>query len=213
MKECDCKSSNKIKANETCLFCCTKHLSAAVALTNDYLINDINLLRAASQIKLASWHFDKNFENFANRCNQIVNKILNLNKFKDDLVKLTNDTWTLLKENKNKNFLYYETNISSLEGLKPSFSDGMLCISNAIELYNYEAGYEDVNQPYVIGQLILAAWHFQNHYKNYALKSRLIYNKINSDMFKISELIEFRDFLWKKFKQENCIIHNDLLNL
>ncbi len=81
----------------------------------------------------------------------------------------------------------------------------MLCVSNAIELYNYEYGYEEINRSYVLGQMILASWHFKTSYPNYSLKCHMIYNKINSDKFIMNELIEFRDLLWKKFKIENCI--------
>lgn len=213
MEECNCKNQGKVRPNETCLFCCHKHLAGALALSNDYIKEDINLLRVASQIQLAAWHFDKNFEHLVFRCQFIIDKILSFQNFKKELIELVEHSFQLLKDNKNNNFLYLNTNIASLEGLKPSYHKGMLCVANAVELYNYEDQYQEVNESYVIGQLLLASWHFQNDYKNYSMKCRIIYNKFNNGKFKITELIEFRNFLWQKYKQENCISKNDLFNL
>ena len=55
----------------------------------------------------------------------------------------------------------------------------MLCVSNAIELFYYENTYQSINFSYMIGQLTLASWHFQKDYKNYSLKLRILYNKID----------------------------------
>lgn len=211
--ECNC-NSKKVRPNETCLFCCHKHLASALALINDYLKDDLNLLRAASQIKLAAWHFDKNFEDFVKRCNIIIDKIFAFQSFKTDLISLTEDTWELVKDpNLNKSFPYFNTNITALTSLKPSFTEGMLNVANAVELYYYEDQYQEINESYVIGQLNLATWNFQKDYQNYSMKCRLMYNKFNTASFKIDELIEFSKFLWQKYKFENCITKNDLFNL
>lgn len=212
MSKCSC-SNNKIYPNETCILCCKKHIAAALALSNEFRILDINLLRAASQLKLASWHFNDNLPNYADLCNDIIIKIINFQHFKDDLLKINsmflNDALTLDANS----FEYKNTNINLLEGVKPDFKLGMLCISNSIELYYYEDSYKDINKQYVLGQLIMASWHFQKHYKNYSLKTRLIYNKLDAESFKIDELIEFRDLLWKKYKDENCISNLYIQNL
>ena len=72
---CNCSSNNKVKPNETCLFCCHKHLAAALALTNESFLDDSILLRIASQIQLAAWHFDKNYLEYVNECKRIILRI------------------------------------------------------------------------------------------------------------------------------------------
>lgn len=199
-KHCNCKST-KIKPNETCLFCCHKHLAAALALTNEEILNDNLLLRIASQIQLAAWHFDKNYIEYVKECKNIINKVLSFNLFKDNLIQLTENTWNLYSSNKNIKHQYFNTDVSKIENIDQNYLDGMLCISNAIELYKYEESYKDINMSYIIGQLTLASWHFQKNYKNYSLKTRIFYNKINSNNFDISELEEFKNLLWKKYKE------------
>lgn len=198
--QCIC-ASNKIKPNETCLFCCHKHLAAALALTNEELLNDELLLRIASQIQLAAWHFDKNYIEYVKECKNIINKILTFNLFKEDLITLVEESWELYLNKKGVKHSYFNTNINSIENIDQNYLDGMLCVSNAIELYKYEEHYKNVNLSYVIGQLTLASWHFQKNYKNYSLKLRIIYNKINTNTFNINELEEFKIYLWKKYKQ------------
>lgn len=200
MEKCTC-TTNKVRPNETCLFCCHKHLAAALALTNNSLIDDTLLLRIASQIQLAAWHFNKNYLNFVERCQKIIKKVLFFEEFKSELIKLVEDTWDLYSKNKNIKYQYYNIDISKLENINQNYLNGMLCVSNAIELFSYENTYQDINLSYVIGQLVLAAWCFQKEYKNYALKTRIIYNKINLNNFDINELEEFKNILWKKYKK------------
>lgn len=201
MENCNCKSL-KIKPNETCLFCCHKHLAAALALTNNELFNDELLLRIASQVQLAAWHFDKNYIEYVKECKNIINKILSFNLFKENLIKLTENTWKLYLKDKNIKHPYYNTDISKIENIDQNYLEGMLCISNSIELFKYEEDYKDINMSYIIGQLTLASWHFQKNYKHYSLKSKIIYNKINLENFDINELEEFKSFLWKKYKKD-----------
>lgn len=197
---CDCSSNNKVKPNETCLFCCHKHLAAALALTNESIFDDSILLRIASQIQLAAWHFDKNYLEYVNECKRIILNVLYFKEFKTNLINLTESSWNLYLKNKNIKHQYFNTDISSLEGIDQNYLNGMLCVSNAIELFYYENTYQSINFSYVIGQLVLASWHFQKKYKNYSLKLRILYNKIDLNTFNINELIEFKNFLWKKYK-------------
>lgn len=200
MSECNCKKSSKTRPNETCLFCCNKHLSAALALLNNCNSNqNENILRVASQIKLASWHFNINFNEESNECNSIIQKILNFQNIKNDLINLIEHTWNLLNSNKNTSFEYHNTDVNIKDNKLTDFLNGLLCISNAIELYQYESSYKDVNMSYILGQLILASWQFQKNYKDYSIKLRAIYNSINNENLNIDELIEFKSFLWKKY--------------
>lgn len=199
MEKCVC-TSNKIKPNETCLFCCQKHLSAALALTNELnSIYDENLLRVASQIKLASWHFNTNFLIEKEKCDEIIQKILSFHEFKNELIELINHSYKLFNSNKNKTFNFNDIDINKKNINLSNYLNALLCISNSIELYKYEISYKDINMPYILGQLILASWLFQSVDKNYSLKIRVIYNEIKNDNFKIEELEEFKTFLWKKY--------------
>lgn len=199
MEKCIC-TSNKIKPNETCLFCCQKHLSAALALTNELnSIYDENLLRVASQIKLASWHFNTNFLMEKEKCDEIIQKILSFHEFKNELIELVNQSYELFKLKNKKSFNYQDININIKDKNLSNYLNALLCISNSIELYKYEASYEEINMPYILGQLILASWIFQSFNKNYSLKIRSIYNEIKNNNFKIKELEEFKSFLWKKY--------------
>ena len=65
----------------------------------------------------------------------------------------------------------------------------------------YESSYKEVNVSYIIGQLTLGSWHFQKDYKIYSQRMKILYNKINLDVFNIEELEEFKSLLWKKYKE------------
>ena len=213
MENCIC-SSNKVKPNETCLFCCHKHLAGALALTNEELFNDELLLKIASQIQLAAWHFNKNYLEHVKECKRIINKVLSFELFKEDLKNLTENTWNLYLDRKNIKHPYFNIDISNIENVDRNYLDGMLCVSNAIELYSSESSYKKVNMSYIIGQLVTGSWHFQKDYKNYEQRLRIIYNKINTDNFNIKELEEFKSLLWKKYKENfssktiNSAAHN-----
>ena len=48
-------------------------------------------------------------------------------------------------------------------------------IAAAKELYDLEPGYKDINKSHAIGQLILAAWHYEKEHLNLALRCREIW--------------------------------------
>lgn len=45
-------------------------------------------------------------------------------------------------------------------------------IAAARQLYDLEIGYRDINKSYAIGQLMLAAWHYEREHHNLALRCR-----------------------------------------
>ena len=48
-------------------------------------------------------------------------------------------------------------------------------IAAAKQLYDMELGYKDINKSHAIGQLILAAWHYDKEHHNLALRCRDIW--------------------------------------
>lgn len=51
-------------------------------------------------------------------------------------------------------------------------------IATAKQLYDLELGYRDINKSHAIGQLILAAWHYEKTHYNLAMRCRDIWLKI-----------------------------------
>jgi len=51
-------------------------------------------------------------------------------------------------------------------------------IATAKQLYDLEIGYRDINKSYAIGQLILAAWHYEKTHYNLAIRCRNAWLKI-----------------------------------
>lgn len=48
-------------------------------------------------------------------------------------------------------------------------------IATAKQLYDLELGYKDINKSHAMGQLILAAWHYDKEHHNLALRCRDIW--------------------------------------
>lgn len=51
-------------------------------------------------------------------------------------------------------------------------------IATAKQLYDLEVGYKDINKSHAIGQLILAAWHYEKEHFNLSLRCREIWLRI-----------------------------------
>ena len=70
-------------------------------------------------------------------------------------------------------------------------------IAAAKQLYDLELGYKDINKSHDIGQLILAAWHYDKEHHNLALRCRDIWLKMEK-MEDVSALLdELQDAAWK----------------
>lgn len=62
-------------------------------------------------------------------------------------------------------------------------------IAAAKQLYDLEPGYKDINKSHAIGQLILAAWHYDKDHHNLALRCRDIWMKMEK-LEDVSPLLE-----------------------
>jgi hypothetical protein len=73
-----------------------------------------------------------------------------------------------------------------------SYRNGMLALSNSIELLKFENTYKNINISYAIGQLVISTWIFDNIDTNIAKMIRSFYKEIeqfNEDFKKIELVI------------------------
>ena len=70
-------------------------------------------------------------------------------------------------------------------------------IAAAKQLYDLEPGYRDINKSYAIGQLILAAWHYEKTHYNLAMRCRDIWLKMEKLEDVAPLLNELQEAAWK----------------
>ena len=70
-------------------------------------------------------------------------------------------------------------------------------IAAAKQLYDLELGYKDINKSHAIGQLILAAWHYDKEHHNLALRCRDIWLKMEKMEDVSAMLDELQEAAWK----------------
>lgn len=70
-------------------------------------------------------------------------------------------------------------------------------IATAKQLYDLEVGYRDINKSHAIGQLILAAWHYDKEYHNLALRCRDIWLKMENLEDVSAPLAELQQGAWQ----------------
>lgn len=76
-------------------------------------------------------------------------------------------------------------------------------ISCAMALYNLEIGYKDINKSFAIGQLILAAWHYDKNNHELALRCRNIWLKMEKLLDCNEELNELQKLSWDLVIEKN----------
>lgn len=69
-------------------------------------------------------------------------------------------------------------------------------IAAAKQLYDLELNYRNINKSYAIGQLILAAWHYEKEHHNLALRCRDIWLKMERLDNVSSMLSELQNSAW-----------------
>jgi hypothetical protein len=189
--KCTCSSNIKVKPFDSCIFCAHKHAASALALTK-FLINEESIisLKICSQLILSKWHLSKNYKNLIDENDDIVNLILNLKDFQNKLTNYVENLWELINDNKYDSLLVNnEDFFSNNEG---SYKNGMLALSNSIELLKFENAYKNINISYAIGQLVISTWIFDNIDINIAKTIRSFYKEIeqfNEDFKKIEIVI------------------------
>ena len=195
MNECDCNKAKKLRPFDSCIFCAHKHAASALALSN-FLTESNTLLkfRIISQLNLSKWHLNKDLNNIINLYDKIILNIFNGDEFKNDLTLLVETLWDL-RNNKKLNISFNNYNIIVNE--EKGLLNGLIHISNALELIKYEYSYEDINLSYAIGQLNLAEWCFQDINNEFAEDSRKLYKNIETNEININK---FEYLIIKIFK-------------
>ena len=176
MKECECTKNKKIRPFDSCIYCAHKHASAALALSSVFEKNILIKLRIISQLNLSMWHLNKSYFRLINSYKNIINKILRNDEYKSDLTNLVEFLW----ENKDNNINDVSTNETNYYE-ENTLINGVILLSNALELLRYEYSYRNINYSYAIGQLNLAMWCFQDINQIYAGRCRELYKSIEID--------------------------------
>ena len=70
-------------------------------------------------------------------------------------------------------------------------------IAAAKQLYDLEPSYKDINKSHAIGQLMLAAWHYDKEHHNLALRCRDIWLKIEKLEDVSAELDALQSVAWQ----------------
>lgn len=180
---CKCKKAKTIAGNnivkekltepyETCPQCALKHISYAI-------VNFYNVLKCLSEVYLAYKHLERYFKDEAKLCFEFIEDYFNSKYDKDKLEKITEIIHNLAI---NYNEDIVEGEPLNLENKLNSHQRAALYILAASELYNYEAGYKDVNAPYVIGLLQNAAEaHIEENVdEKFSNNLRLLWKKIEN---------------------------------
>jgi len=76
-------------------------------------------------------------------------------------------------------------------------------IATAKQLYDLEIGYKDINKSHAIGQLILAAWHYDKEYHNLALRCREIWLRMENLEDVSASLEELQQGAWQLVVKTN----------
>jgi hypothetical protein len=189
--KCTCSSNIKVKPFDSCIFCAHKHAASALALTK-FLINKESIisLKICSQLILSKWHLSKNYKSLIDENDDIVNLILNLKDFQNKLTNYVENLWELINDNRYDSLLV--NNEDFFSNNESSYKNGMLALSNSIELLKFENAYKNINISYAIGQLVISTWIFDNIDTNIAKTIRSFYKEIeqfNEDFKKIELVI------------------------
>jgi len=76
-------------------------------------------------------------------------------------------------------------------------------IATARALYSLETGYRDINKSDAIGQLILAAWHYQTNHFDMAMKCRDCWLAIERQKDAGEELRALQESAWNLVMEED----------
>lgn len=75
-------------------------------------------------------------------------------------------------------------------------------IAAARQLYDLELGYKHINQSHAIGQMILAAWHWDKEHHHLALRCREIWLKMEQLQDASAELAALQEAAWNLAAEE-----------
>lgn len=193
-----CLDSTVIRTRpfETCLYCAQKHLSSALAMSVfDFTGKNPIVVRIASQVQLAAWHFGNTYSNEYDRCLKIINNIFQLKPYKEQLTELTEISWNDLSIS----LKHFSDDENILIKSDKNFKAACLHVANAVELLKFEKNYQNINYSYAVGQLVLANWIFEDIDKSLADKCRSMYHDVELENLNLEDFEVFRNSLWDRY--------------
>lgn len=162
-----------VKPLESCYVCASKHISLALTLIKKQTVQD--MLVAIGQLQAATYHYNLNKTKIADRLKNIIQKIISSKLLIDDA------TLQQLQQCTIQSMQYQlpaETTqaIPSTAEYNPKEALKHACL--AYSLLFTQLFYQQINKPYAIGQLILAALHLQAQDRDRAKKLRQIWKVV-----------------------------------
>ena len=193
---CSCINNHAVKPYETCVFCGHKHIVTALVLRGrDHSEQSISY--AIGQLVLASWHYNAHFLEMQDKCMETIEAYESQSVVGDKLLNsLCIDAWNLVITHQNSKQKYYSVEKEQILPFAPSIIQAHRAIAAANAL-SHELNYKSINLSVTIGQLILAAWHYDKEYHNLALKCRTCWLKAERLQDCQKELASLQESAWR----------------
>ena len=193
---CSCNNNRAVKPYETCIFCGHKHIVAALAIRGrDH--STMGQSYAIGQLILAAWHYNSNFQEMQEHCLEIIRKYESPDSSDDLLNSLCIDAWNLVVNNQNSKQKF--SSATEKEQVIP-FAPDIIQAHRAVAAANalcHELNYKSINSSVTIGQLILAAWHYDKEHHDLALKCRSCWLKVERLQDCQKELASLQESAWR----------------
>lgn len=162
-----------VKPLQSCYVCASKHISLALVLIKKQTVQD--MLVAIGQLQAATYHYNLNKTKIADRLKSIIQKIISSKLLLDDA------TLEQLQQCAIQSMQYQlpaQTTqpIPSTVQYNPKEALKHACL--AYSLLFTQLFYQQINKPYAIGQLVLAALHLQAQDRDRAKRLRQIWKVV-----------------------------------
>lgn len=197
---CSCNNNRAVKPFETCIFCGHKHVVAALVLRGrDF--SGMSRSYAIGQLMLASWHYNDNFQEMRDRCLETTEAYESSASGDELLNSLCIDAWNLVINHQNSRQKYHSVEKEQAIPFAPDMVQAHRAVAAANAL-SHELNYKSINSSVTIGQLILAAWHYDRECHDLALKCRTCWLKAERLQDCQKELASLQESAWKLVSPE-----------
>lgn len=188
---CSCSRTHRVKPYETCIFCAHKHIAAALALRDESSL--------VGQLILASWHYRDDFPEMEAACIECAERIERAEPYRDSLAALCIRAWQMVLDNQESKAVYAAKSADDPIPFAPDAVAAHRAVAAANALH-HELNYRDINASVTIGQLIIAAWHFDEGHHELAVKCRECWQKIERLKSCREELEALQRAAWEAVK-------------